>query len=157
MTSIVILGVLSPTLIVLAGVALLLPLIGPWLFGIVLIRERQVGIVIKRFASRNLVPGRFIALAGEAGYQADTLAPGMHLGLWPWQYRVIKVLVTLVEQGEIAVTGLLDLLKVPYTGGGPGELFIRGNKSLAKKILAYDQLKCPDFAVFSFFLDAREP
>ncbi len=25
---------------------------------------------------------------GEAGYQADTLAPGMHMGLWPWQYAV---------------------------------------------------------------------
>jgi uncharacterized membrane protein YqiK len=113
MTSIVILGVLSPTLIVLAGVALLLPLIGPWLFGIVLIRERQVGIVIKRFASRNLVPGRFIALAGEAGYQADTLAPGMHLGLWPWQYRVIKVPVTLVEQGEIALVMAADGQSIP--------------------------------------------
>ena len=54
-----------------------------------------------------------------------------------------------VGSGPIAATGLLDALKVPYTGGGPGELFIRGNKSLAKKILAYEKLPCPDFAVFS--------
>jgi D-alanine-D-alanine ligase len=54
-----------------------------------------------------------------------------------------------VESGPIAVAGLLDALKLPYTGGGPGELFIRGNKSLAKKILAYEKLSCPDFAVFS--------
>jgi len=40
-------------------------------------------------------------------------------------------------------------MRIPYTGGGPGELFIRGNKGLAKKILAYDKVKCPGFAVFS--------
>jgi D-alanine-D-alanine ligase len=54
-----------------------------------------------------------------------------------------------VEGSHVATAGVLDALKLPYTGGGPGELFIRGNKSLAKKILAYDKLKCPDFAVFS--------
>jgi D-alanine-D-alanine ligase len=40
-------------------------------------------------------------------------------------------------------------MRLPYTGGGPGELFIRGNKSLAKKILSYEKLHCPDFAVFT--------
>jgi D-alanine-D-alanine ligase len=54
-----------------------------------------------------------------------------------------------VEDSHVATAGLLDVLKLPYTGGGPGELFIRGNKGLAKKILAYDGLKCADFAVFS--------
>jgi hypothetical protein len=54
-----------------------------------------------------------------------------------------------VDSGLIATAALLDALKVPYTGGGPGELYIRGNKSLAKKILVYEGLKCPDFAVFS--------
>jgi D-alanine-D-alanine ligase len=54
-----------------------------------------------------------------------------------------------VEGSHVATAGILDALRVPYTGGGPGELFIRGNKSLAKKILAYENLKCPDFAVFT--------
>ncbi|MFO0842817.1 MAG: ATP-grasp domain-containing protein [Gemmataceae bacterium] len=53
------------------------------------------------------------------------------------------------ESGLIATAAVIDALKIPYTGGGPGELFIRGNKHLAKKILAYEKLKCPDFAVFS--------
>jgi hypothetical protein len=48
--------------------------------GFVLIRERQVGIVIKRFAAKSLPPGHLLALEGEAGYQADTLAPGLHSG-----------------------------------------------------------------------------
>ena len=71
--------------------------------GCVLIRERQVGVVVKRFAGKTLAPGRLIALEGEAGYQADTLAPGLHYGYWPWQYRVIKAPVTVVPQGEIAL------------------------------------------------------
>jgi D-alanine-D-alanine ligase len=54
-----------------------------------------------------------------------------------------------VDSGLMAPAALLDALRVPYTGGGPGELFIRGNKSVVKKILAYEGLKCPDFAVFS--------
>ena len=83
-----------------------------WLFGIaafvllssfVLIRERQVGIVVKRFAGKSLAPGNLFALAGEAGLQVDTLAPGLHFGYWPWQFRVIKVPVVVVAQGEIAL------------------------------------------------------
>ncbi len=54
-----------------------------------------------------------------------------------------------VDSGLIATAALLDAMKLPYTGGGPGELFIRGHKSLAKKVLAYEKVKCPDFAVFS--------
>lgn len=53
------------------------------------------------------------------------------------------------ESGLIATAALIDAMKLPYTGGGPGELFIRGNKTLAKKILAYEKVNCPDFAVFS--------
>jgi uncharacterized membrane protein YqiK len=78
-------------------------MLGPTVMGTVFIRERQVGIVVKRFASRSLEPGQLIALAGEAGYQADTLAPGIHFGFWVWQYRILKEPVTLVPQGEIAL------------------------------------------------------
>ncbi|HTB85092.1 MAG TPA: SPFH domain-containing protein [Candidatus Sulfotelmatobacter sp.] len=81
--------------------------------GFVLIRERQVGIVIKRFAARSLPPGRLIALAGEAGLQADTLAPGLHFGYWPWQYRILKVPVTVVPQGEIALVLAADGDAIP--------------------------------------------
>ena len=81
--------------------------------GTVLIRERQVGIVVKRFSNRSLVPGRLIALAGEAGYQADTLAPGLHFGFWRWQYRIIKVPVIVVPQGEIALIIAADGAAIP--------------------------------------------
>jgi D-alanine-D-alanine ligase len=51
--------------------------------------------------------------------------------------------------GDVAVAGLLDLLKVRYTGSGPGELYLRQDKALAKKVLAFDKILYPDFAVFS--------
>ena len=84
-----------------------------WWTTAVLISERQVGIVIKRFAGRSLVPGRLVALAGEAGYQADILAPGLHFGYWRWQYRVLKVPVTVVPQGEIALVIAADGAAMP--------------------------------------------
>jgi uncharacterized membrane protein YqiK len=78
------------------------------LLGLVVINERQVGIVVKKFAGRNLAPGQLVALQGEAGYQADTLAPGWHLFYWPWQYTVIKAPVTVIPQGEIGLVVAAD-------------------------------------------------
>ncbi len=73
------------------------------LLGFVFIREHEVGIVIKRFAMKNLAPGQIVALNGEAGYQADTLAPGLHLFYWRWQYRILSSGLIYVPQGEIAL------------------------------------------------------
>ena len=83
------------------------------LMGAVLIRELQVGIVVKRFGSRGLAPGQLLALNGEAGYQADTLPPGLHFGLWRWKYRIIKEPVTIVPQGEIALLLAADGAAIP--------------------------------------------
>lgn len=108
-------GALSPLewgLVIGVGmvVVVLLPAL---LVGAVLIRETQVGIVVKRFASRGLPPGRLIALEGEAGLQADTLPPGIHLGYWRWQYRIIKVPVVRVNQGDIALVIAADGASIP--------------------------------------------
>jgi D-alanine-D-alanine ligase len=60
----------------------------------------------------------------------------------------------LVEQvgdlasGDVAVAALLDLLRIPYTGGGPGELYLASDKALSKKLLAYEDILYPRFAVF---------
>ncbi len=74
-----------------------------FLFGAVFIDEKQVGLVIKRFGFRSLPQGSLIALNGEAGYQADTLPPGLHFGLWIWQYSVVKKPMVSVPQGELAL------------------------------------------------------
>jgi uncharacterized membrane protein YqiK len=93
--------------------AIVLLSIGPLVLGSVFIRERQVGIVIKKWGSRSLPPGRLIAVGGEAGYQADTLAPGLHFGYFRWQYRIIKAPVTVVPQGEIALVVAADGASIP--------------------------------------------
>lgn len=51
--------------------------------------------------------------------------------------------------GLVEATGLYELLKVPYTGSGPGELFLQQDKALTKKLLAYEQILTPDYAVFT--------
>jgi D-alanine-D-alanine ligase len=52
-------------------------------------------------------------------------------------------------RGLVEATGVLDLLGLPYTGSGPGELYLQEDKALSKKLLAYEGLNYPDFAVFS--------
>jgi len=51
--------------------------------------------------------------------------------------------------GDIPVTGLLDLLGLKHTGSGPGELYLSQDKGLTKKLLAFDGILYPRFAVFS--------
>ena len=53
------------------------------------------------------------------------------------------------QLGAVGVVGFLDLLALPYTGGGPGEYYIQEDKALTKKLLAFDGIRYPDFAVFS--------
>src|SRR3954468_24922462 len=105
---------ISPMAIAVAVVIMCILLsIGPFVLGTVFIRERQVGIVVKKFGGRSLPPGRLVALAGEAGYQADTLAPGLHFGYFRWQYRILKTPVTIVPQGEIALVVAADGASIP--------------------------------------------
>jgi D-alanine-D-alanine ligase len=51
--------------------------------------------------------------------------------------------------GDIPVTGLLDLLGVRYTGSGPGELYLSQDKGLTKKLLAFEDILYPRYAIFS--------
>lgn len=51
------------------------------LFGIVIVPDDSLGTVTKKFVlfgpNHELPPGKIVALLGEAGLQADTLAPGL--------------------------------------------------------------------------------
>jgi uncharacterized membrane protein YqiK len=128
-------GGFTPLLAILAIIMLGLLCIGPLVLGAVLIQERQVGVVVKRFGPSALLPGRLIALRGEAGYQADTLAPGLHFGYWRWQYRIIKVAVTVVPQGEIALVIAADGEAIP-TERILGKIVDSDNFQDARKFLA---------------------
>jgi uncharacterized membrane protein YqiK len=82
------------------------------LFGVVVIAEDAMGIVNKKFvlvgSNRALPDGRIVALNGEAGVQADTLAPGLHWGYWPWQYDVDVTPFTTIPEGKIGIVESRD-------------------------------------------------
>jgi len=48
---------------------------------------------------------------------------------------------------EANIPALLDLMKVKYTGSGPGALQLCKDKALAKKVLAYHRVRLPRFVV----------
>ncbi len=83
-----------------------------WLCGVIIVPDDSIGVVTKKFvifgAHRRLPDGRIIALNGEAGYQADTLAPGLHVGFWPWQYTVEIVKFFTVPPGKVGCVQACD-------------------------------------------------
>lgn len=83
-----------------------------WLFGVIIVPDDSIGIVTKKFvlfgSHRNLPDGRIIALQGEAGFQADTLAPGLHWAKWPWQYRVELTKFVTVPVGKVGIVEACD-------------------------------------------------
>ncbi|HEV7499925.1 MAG TPA: SPFH domain-containing protein, partial [Vicinamibacteria bacterium] len=90
------------------ALAVLAILTAPVWLGVVVIGERQVGVVVKKFSARSLPVGRLVALEGEAGYQAETLTPGVHFRFWRWQYSVRKLGLTVIPQGEIGLVVAAD-------------------------------------------------
>ena len=83
-----------------------------FLFGMVIIPENKIGLVIKKFklfgANQNLPDGRIIALHGEAGYQVDPLPPGIKWGYWPWQYEINLQDFTIIPEGKIGIVMAKD-------------------------------------------------
>jgi D-alanine-D-alanine ligase len=47
------------------------------------------------------------------------------------------------------VAGLLEMMDVPYTGASPTGLTLCKNKGMAKELLAYHNIRVPNFALFS--------
>ncbi len=77
------------------------------LLGVVIIPEDRIGLVTKKFAllgeHKELPSGRIIALQGEAGYQAQTLAPGLYFWKWIWQYEITLQPLIVVPEGSIGL------------------------------------------------------
>jgi uncharacterized membrane protein YqiK len=88
-------------------------------FGTVIVSKDEIGIVNKKWVlfgkNRSLPDGAIVALNGEAGLQADTLAPGIHFGLWAWQFAVSKVQFTTIDKGHIGIVEARD--GHPLSGG----------------------------------------
>lgn len=83
------------------------------LFGMVMIPEDKIGLVTKKFVlfgdKKSLPDGKIIALNGEAGYQAETLAPGyLGWGYWVWQYEIKEENFVVIPQGKIGLVEAKD-------------------------------------------------
>lgn len=77
------------------------------LLGIIIIPEDKIGLVTKKFVlvggHRQLPPGRIIAVNGEAGFQSQTLAPGIYFWRWIWQYEIKLQPLTVIPEGKIGL------------------------------------------------------
>ncbi|GIQ57315.1 SPFH domain-containing protein [Flavobacterium collinsii] len=86
-------------------------------FGMVMVPENKIGLVTKKFvlfgADKSLPDGRIIATKGEAGYQAQTLAPGLYWGMWIWQYSIDMTGFTVIPEGKIGLVLSKDGQEIP--------------------------------------------
>lgn len=121
------------------------------IFGMVIIPEDKIGLVTKKWKlfgeKKELPPGRIIATDGEAGFQAQTLAPGIYFGYWPWQYEVKMQPLCVIPQGKIGLfvakdgheleTGRILARKVECDAFQDAEAFLRngGRKGRQTAIL----------------------
>jgi uncharacterized membrane protein YqiK len=110
------------------------------LLGVVIVPENKIGLVTKKFAllgaNTQLPSGRFIALKGEAGFQAQTLAPGLYFWKWIWQYEITLQPLTIIPEGSIGLVMAKD--------GAP----------LAKGSILGRQVECEMFQDAALFLEA---
>ena len=86
-------------------------------FGMVIVPEDKIGLVTKKFvlfgADKSLPDSRIIATKGEAGFQAQTLAPGLSWGMWIWQYSVDMTAFTIIPEGKIGLVLSKDGQEIP--------------------------------------------
>lgn len=86
-------------------------------FGMVIVPEDKVGLVTKKFVlfgeNKELPDGRIIAIRGEAGFQAKTLAPGLYFGMWIWQYEITMENFTIIPEGKIGLVLAKDGVEIP--------------------------------------------
>ena len=86
-------------------------------FGMIIIPEDKIGLVTKKFVlfgtNKSLPDGKIIALNGEPGFQADTLAPGLYWGYWIWQYEISQAGLTIIPKGKIGLLSSKDGSQLP--------------------------------------------
>lgn len=88
-----------------------------FLLGMVIVPEDKIGLVTKKFvlfgANKELPDGRIIATLGEAGFQAQSLAPGLYFWKWVWQYDVTMESFTIIPEGKIGLVMAKDGAEIP--------------------------------------------
>ncbi|MES1198094.1 MAG: flotillin family protein, partial [Chitinophagaceae bacterium] len=120
-------------------------------FGLVIVPEDRIGLVTKKFVlfgKQELPEGRIIATDGEAGFQAQTLAPGVYFWKWIWQYSISfqpfiiiptgKIGLVLAKDGAELETGRILGRKVDCDSYQSAEAFLQngGRKGRQTAIIA---------------------
>jgi uncharacterized membrane protein YqiK len=109
-----------------------------FLFGMVIVPEDKIGLVTKKFVlfgeNKELPDGRILATKGEAGFQAQTLAPGLYFGKWFWQYAIKMESFTIIPEGKIGLVMAKDGNEIP-TGNILGQVVNCDNFQDATKFL----------------------
>ncbi|MFN8273622.1 MAG: SPFH domain-containing protein [Flavobacteriaceae bacterium] len=86
-------------------------------FGMVIVPEDKIGLVTKKFVlfgvDKSLPDSRIIATKGEAGFQAQTLAPGLYWGKWIWQYAIDMTPFTIIPEGKVGLVLSKDGKEIP--------------------------------------------
>ncbi len=100
---------------------------------LVYIPNNRIGVVEKLISGKGSVRSGLIALEGEAGFQPNVLRGGWHF-LKPFQYRVHKMPLVTIPQGEI------------------GYIFARDGQSLPPTQTLASNLRVHDFQDASAFL-----
>ncbi|MGC4102634.1 SPFH domain-containing protein [Ferruginibacter sp.] len=75
-------------------------------FGVVIVPEDRIGLVTKKFVligKQQLPEGRIVATDGEAGFQAQTLPPGIYFWKWIWQYEIKFQPFTIIPTGQLGL------------------------------------------------------
>ena len=91
---------------------LMYKLILRFFFGMVIVPDDKIGLVIKNFvlfgSNKEMKNNRIIATNGEAGMQAQTLAPGLYWGYWPWQYSIKMQPFIVIPEGNLGLIKAKD-------------------------------------------------
>ena len=96
---------------------------------IVVIGPAEIGLVVKRVSGRHNTTDTPIAFAGEAGYQAELLMPGVRFKLWP-TYIVVRYPWVQVPAGEIGV--VISQIGEPLPTGAKSAVYRPGFGNFTK-------------------------
>jgi len=90
--------------------------LGCWLLGVRYIPHHRVGVIEKLWSPLgSLKNGQVTSFDGRAGFQAELLRGGLHLGYFPWQYRIHRVPLVTVSEGKLGYVYARDGAPLPPT------------------------------------------
>src|SRR5579872_1584594 len=70
--------------------------------GVFIVRDTQIGVLIKKFGGEKMPQGQIIARKGQIGIQAHTLMPGLYFRN-PVFWQVKKFPITEIQEEQIGV------------------------------------------------------